>query len=278
MEVARNDGDPRLLPPASAPIGLSTGSVYPEPTAAAFRRAAELGYDGVEVFVWTDAVSQSADELDRLVQTYQMPVLSVHSPCVIMTARVWGTDPLVKLGRSIDLAESLGASVVVTHPPFVWQRVAADNFGPAIAQMQSNTDVKIAVENMFPTSMGGQRASVYRPHWDPTIAAGHAWYTLDLSHTATAQVDARQLLAQMGRRLAHLHLADGTGSALDEHLVPGRGGQPCAEVLETLAAHRFPGSIVVEIGTRRESPANRELMLAEALGFARLHFAAPAKS
>jgi sugar phosphate isomerase/epimerase len=250
--------------------------VYPEPTAAAFRRAAELGYDGVEVFVWTDSVSQSADELDRLVQTYQLPVLSVHSPCVIMTARVWGSDPFVKLGRSIDLAEALGASVVVTHPPFVWQRLAAENFAPAVAQLQSRTGVRIAVENMFPTSVRGQQASVYRPHWDPTIAGGHSWYTLDLSHTATAQVDALALMTRMGRRLAHLHLADGNGATTDEHLVPGRGNQPCAAVLERLAAERFDGAIVVEISTRRENVANREWLLAEALGFARLHFAAAA--
>ncbi|MEO8330374.1 MAG: sugar phosphate isomerase/epimerase, partial [Candidatus Nanopelagicales bacterium] len=41
-----------------AKIALSTGSVYPESTAAAFELASQLGYDGVEVMVWTDAVSQ----------------------------------------------------------------------------------------------------------------------------------------------------------------------------------------------------------------------------
>ena len=37
---------------------LSSSSVFPEPTAAAFEMAATVGYDGVEVMVWTDAVSQ----------------------------------------------------------------------------------------------------------------------------------------------------------------------------------------------------------------------------
>jgi len=40
------------------PVLLSTSSVFPEPTSAAFEMAADLGYDGVEVMVWTDAVSQ----------------------------------------------------------------------------------------------------------------------------------------------------------------------------------------------------------------------------
>ncbi|WP_422392158.1 sugar phosphate isomerase/epimerase family protein [Nakamurella antarctica] len=258
-----------------APVGLSTASVYPEPTGLAFRRAAELGYDGVEVFVWTDAVSQSVSELRDLVQTYQIPVLSVHSPCVVITSRVWSTDPLVKLARSIEMAEALGASTVVTHPPFVWQRAAALDFSAAVAELQTRTAVKIAVENMFPARVRGSVISTYRPHWDPAVGgAGHQYYTLDLSHTATAESDALEMLGRMGSRMTHLHLADGTGSALDEHLVPGRGSQPCAQILGQLAASGFDGSIVVEISTRKSSVEDREIDLAQALSFARLHFAA----
>ena len=43
--------------------------------------------------------------------------------------------------------------------------------------------------------------------------------TLDLSHTSTAGSDALQMATELGSRLAHVHLADGTG-AKDEHLVP----------------------------------------------------------
>jgi sugar phosphate isomerase/epimerase len=255
----------------AVPVGLSTASVYPETTATAFRRAAELGYDGVEVFVWTDTTSQSADELDELMQTYQIPVLSVHSPCVVMTSRVWSTDPVAKLARSVDLAEELGASVVVTHPPFVWQREAAADFPAVVGELQSRTDVRIAVENMFPARVRGQQISTYRPHWDPSVGEGHRWYTLDLSHTATAGSDALAMADRMGDGLTHLHLADGSGSALDEHLVPGRGTQPCGPMLERLRDNGFDGTVVVEISTRKATPADRELDLAEALSFARLH-------
>jgi len=48
------------------PVLLSSSSVFPEPTAAAFELAATLGYDGVEVMVWTDAVSQDAGALRGL--------------------------------------------------------------------------------------------------------------------------------------------------------------------------------------------------------------------
>jgi sugar phosphate isomerase/epimerase len=75
----------------------------------------------------------------------------------------------------------------------------------------------------------------------------------------------------LGDRLSHVHLADGSGSPRDEHLVPGRGTQPCGELLEHLATRGFNGSVVVEVSTRRHSPGERELDLAAALAFARLH-------
>ena len=66
------------LPPI--PVVLSSSSVYPEKTPDAFDAAAKLGYDGVEVMVYTDPVSQSGDALARLVDYHQVPVLAVHAP------------------------------------------------------------------------------------------------------------------------------------------------------------------------------------------------------
>src|SRR5690606_20719942 len=57
--------DPTVRVPA-AKVALSTASVYPESTATAFEIAARLGYDGVEVMVWTDPVSQDIEALRRL--------------------------------------------------------------------------------------------------------------------------------------------------------------------------------------------------------------------
>src|SRR5881398_4155959 len=76
-----------------AKVALSTASVYPESTAAAFEIAARLGYDGVEVMVWTDPVSQDPEALHRLSEYHGTPIIAIHAPCLIITQRVWGTDP-----------------------------------------------------------------------------------------------------------------------------------------------------------------------------------------
>ena len=258
-----------------AKVALSTASCYPETCTTAFEMAADLGFDGVEVMVWTDPVSQDPDALRGLSERFGVPVLAIHAPCLLLTQRVWSTDPWTKLERARDAAEKVGAPTVVVHPPFRWQREYARGFVEGIARMQGETDLQFAVENMFPWRARSREVVAYQPHWDP-LALDVPHVTLDLSHTAVSDSDAVQVLDALGRRLSHVHLADGSGSNKDEHLVPGRGSQPCADVLERLARAGYDGSVVLEINTRRAlNRDEREADLAEGLAFARLNLASP---
>jgi sugar phosphate isomerase/epimerase len=141
--------------------------------------------------------------------------------------------------------------------------------------MAAETDVMFAVENMYPLRVGGSEVAPYAPHWDPT-ALDVSHVTLDLSHTAASGSDALAMATELDGRLAHVHLADGTGKPAgplpDEHLVPGRGGQPCAALLTWLSATAYPGVVVVEVNTNRAPTREARLAdLAESLAFARLH-------
>ncbi|SDY06720.1 Sugar phosphate isomerase/epimerase [Micromonospora pattaloongensis] len=239
--------------------------------------AATLGYDGVEVMVWTDPVSQDAGALRGLAEHYGVPVLSVHAPCLLVTQRVWSPDPWERLRRSAVLAETLGAPTVVVHPPFTWQRDYARSFATGLGRLAGHhPDVRFAVENMYPVRMAGRQFVPYVPGWNPTDT-GYDAYTLDLSHCAASRSDALEMADAMGAQLAHVHLGDGTGEGRDEHLVPGRGTQPCAELLASLAARGFTGAVAVEVATRgAKSRAVREADLRASLEFAREHLAAPA--
>ena len=190
--------------------------------------------------------------------------------------RLWSPDPEVRLRRAVQAAVDLGAPTVVVHPPFRWQRRYAEKFADLVTELEESSGVAIAVENMFPVKPLARARSVsaFAPSIDPTDA-GHRHYTLDLSHTSAAGQDALALAGRMGQGLKHLHLADGTGLPRDEHLIPGRGNQPCDEVCELLVRSGFDGQVVLEINTRNaKSPAERAKDLAEALLFARLHLEA----
>lgn len=260
-----------------ARVALSTASAYPESCTDAFELASRLGYDGIEVMVWTDPVSQDPAALARLAEHYGTPIVAVHAPTLLVTQRVWGREPWAKLERSCEMAQLLGAGTVVLHPPFRWQRDYAANFVDGVAELSSRTGIAFAVENMYPWRARNREVQAYLPGWDP-VPLDYEHVTLDLSHTATAGSDALSMVEELGDRLVHLHLADGLGSAKDEHLVPGRGSQPCAEVLGRLAESEWTGSVVIEVNTRRcRTREEREADLAEALAFARLNLAAPAR-
>ena len=255
-------------------FALSTASVYPETTTHAFEYADRLGYDAVEVMVGIDLVSQDTEKIRSLSEYHEIPVCAVHAPCLLITQRVWGTEPWGKLERSAEMASALGADVVVVHPPFRWQKDYARGFVEGIAELERTTGIAFAVENMYPWRATSRREmEVYQPGWDPSQES-YANATIDLSHSATAQSDPVEMAQRLGPRLRHVHMTDGSGSAKDEHLVPGRGNQPCGPFLEQLATDGFSGHVVVEINTRKAGTREaREADLLEALAFSRLHFA-----
>jgi sugar phosphate isomerase/epimerase len=235
-------------PPAvtvpSAQVALSTASVYPESTATAFELAARLGYDGVEVMVWTDPVSQDVNALRKLSDYHGVPILALHAPCLVITQRVWGTDPWAKLVRAKEAAEVCGAQTVVVHPPFRWQREYARQFLGGIQQMADETEVRFAVENMFPLRARGREVTPYAPDWDPTTE-DFPDFTLDLSHTSVSQSDALEMAATMGERLTHVHIADGTGAA------PRRAPRPGPRQPAVRRVPRGPGPALVRRPGRR---------------------------
>ena len=258
-------------------IGLSTASVYPESTAHGIAYAARLGYDAVEVMVGIDGLSQQISAVKQLRDHHELPISAIHSPCLLFTQRVWGAEPWGKLERSAEMAHEVGAGVVVVHPPFRWQRDYAANFVNGIAALESSTGLKFAVENMYPWRATAKREmEMYVPGWDPSEES-YAHTTIDLSHAAIAKSDPIEMAVRMGSRLTHIHLTDGSGSAKDEHLVPGRGVMRAAEFLRHIADAGFSGDVVLEINTRRTvTEAEREKDLRESLDFAREHFAVSA--
>ena len=127
-------------------IALSTASVYPESSAHAFAYAASLGYDAVEVMVGIDALSQQTSAVKQLSDHHGLRICAIHSPCLLFTQRVWGTDPWGKLERSAEMAREVGAGTVVVHPPFRWQRDYARGFVEGIALLEERTGVERPVD------------------------------------------------------------------------------------------------------------------------------------
>ena len=264
----------RVVNVPRAKVALSTASCYPETCTTAFEMASDLGFDGVEVMVWTDPVSQDPEALRALSDQFGIPILAIHAPCLLLTQRVWTTDPWTKLERARDAAEARRRrhrrrTPAVSLATGVRARVRgrsgahAARRPPWCSPSRTCSRGRPATARSLLTCRTGTCSSSTSPAT-----------TLDLSHTAVSGSDALVTLEALGDRLAHVHLADGLGTNKDEHLVPGRGGQPCGELLERLARRGYSGSVVLEINTRRAiNRDEREADLAEGLAFARFNLA-----
>ncbi|MBG6084153.1 sugar phosphate isomerase/epimerase family protein [Zhihengliuella flava] len=257
---------------STPPIALSSASVYPLNVHDAFSVAHDLGYDGVEVMVTGNRVSQDAAQLNTLAERYDQPIHAIHAPTLLLTQQVWGSA-WNKIQRSAQLALDTGCDVVVAHPPFRWQGTYASDFADGVKRIYETVGVRIAVENMYPWRARGREAKMYLPHWDP-VPQPYQHVTWDFSHAAIAAMDSYEAIRQLGRRLTHVHLCDGVDNAKDEHLVPGYGTQRVSESMHHLRDTGFDGVVAVEVATRKaRGVGGREELLGETLEFARAHLA-----
>lgn len=254
----------------SIPVTLSSASVYPMTVHDAFAVAKDVGYDGIEVLITGNQATQSATALLALMDKYQLPIMAIHAPTLLLTQQVWGSA-WAKIERSVILAQAVGADVVVAHPPFRWQGSYALEFAGGVQRLTESTGMKIAVENMYPWRARGREAKMYLPHWDP-VPLSYPHVTWDFSHAAIAEMDSRTAVEALGSRLAHVHLCDGLNNGKDEHLVPGLGTQRVSETMDYLRESNFDGVIAVEVSTRKAKGAGqKEEWLAQTLDFARKH-------
>jgi sugar phosphate isomerase/epimerase len=252
-------------------ILLSSACFFPH-TEQAFRSAAEHGYDGVELMVNHDRRSQTVETVQELSQTYGVPIRSVHVPCLVISQHVWGWNPEVKLRRSVEMATSVGADVVVVHPPFRWQREYAEVFPALVDELhEAEGGPAVTVENMYSVDALGRTVRPYLASDDDAFA-GYRAITLDTSHAAADRRDVLELYDLWRGTLRHLHVSDSTGKRGDEHLPPGAGALPLDELADRTRRDGFGGHVVIEVGLGRLPEATQEDTARACVDWARAGF------
>ena len=241
-----------------ARVLFSSAAFFGRPLAETMRLAAEAGYGGVEVMVTRDPASQDPRRIRELAAGYGLEVGAVHAPCLLLTRRVWGTDPVGKIYRAMEVAEEAGAGLVVMHPPFRWQRGYRAWLDERLRGLEQRTGVIVAFENMFPVHVGG-RPVTFHSNQDLDDLDRFDDLVLDTSHAAVAGHDLRQVRRRFGARLRHVHLSDNAGKGWDSHLPPGEGVLDLEDFLIDLGSDDFDGAVTLEVDLRRAAEDPRRL-------------------
>jgi sugar phosphate isomerase/epimerase len=248
-------------------VTLSTGSLYNWALDRVFELANSVGYDGVELLVDARMDSYDVSYLQQLIERWQIPILSVHSP---FAARLegWPEEPEGRLQQAVRLAECLGAETVVAHAPLRWpvghvqvalgQHTIRREFllpWPSAAgarhyrwlrdelpDFQAQTAVRIAIENMPARRVCGWPVRFHRCSEVGDLAQ-FAYVVLDTTHWGTCGVEPLAVYRALRAQVVHVHLADYDGR---EHRLPFKGHLDLAGLLRAIGEGGFGGCVVVE--------------------------------
>ena len=244
---------------ARPPVICSTVSVFSKPLREAFSLLADAGFAGVEIMVTKDPDTQDAARIRELADAHALRVFAIHAPFLLVTRSVWGTDPVGKIDRAIELASGVGAALVVVHPPYRWQAGYRRWLDERLPRIAKDTGVRVAIENMFPMRVRGRKVATFHARQSLEELEGFPHVVLDTSHAAVAGLDPGEALTRLGHRVAHVHLSNNAGKGWDSHLPIDQGVLQLDRFLEVIAANGLDGAISLEIDLRRFLDDDRSL-------------------
>jgi sugar phosphate isomerase/epimerase len=229
---------------------FSSAAFFARPLRETVRLVAEAGYEGLEVMVTKDPESQDPGRMRSLAREHGLEIGAIHAPSLLLTRKVWSTDPIAKIDRSIDVAQRAEIPLIVMHPPFRWQRGYRTWLDERLPDIEAHTGVTVAIENMFPVRLAG-RDVTFHSNQDLDELEGLPHLVLDTSHAAVARHDPVEVRRRFGPRLRHVHLSDNAGKGWDSHLPPGEGVVDTDAFLDDLVRTGYEGDVTLEVDLRR---------------------------
>ncbi len=241
-------------------ILASTGPLFARPLEWACAVIAEAGYDGIELMITQDPQTQDSARIAEVARAEGVSVPVVHGPFLLLTRRVLGTDLVTKARRSLEIASDLGATTMIVHPPFRWQRQFHEWLLDEGEDEALQLDTRIGVENLYPVQVRGRPMRFHR-YTEPDHLTPFPHVVLDTSHFAVADVDINTAWDRLKHQAVHLHVSDNRGQGRDSHAPLGHGMLPLGRFLHTVGAEArstsqgavagSPTSITLELDCRR---------------------------
>lgn len=235
---------------AAAQLLLSTAPFFRSPLREAFRQAREAGFDAVEVMVTSDPATQDARSVRDLAAEFELDVRALHAPFLLLTRRVWGTDPVNKIYRAAQVAEEAEIPLVVVHPPYRWQSRYRRWITERLPDFSGKTGVTVAVENMFPIKIRGERGVRFHAGQEFEDLDRFDDLVLDTSHLAVSRFDILEAYRRYRGKVRHFHISNNAGKGWDSHLPVDEGILPLDRLLAELAHDGFDGSVALELDLR----------------------------
>lgn len=265
---------------------FSAGSLPTYSIDRCFAFAKQAGFDGIELVVDDQWDTRQPDFLCPLIDRHQIPIVAVHSP--LRPVPTWPLDQPTWLCKSVELAEAIGAGVVVHHLPrrlgrltiqiganrfkttlFGWEAEASYRrwLETEYPELQARTDVKLCIENMPVRYWLGRRwnAHTWNPH-SPETVMGITQFPhliMDTTHLATWGLDPVEVYDQWRGQVGHIHLSNYNGR---QHRLPEDGVLHLDRLLARMATAGYEGAISFEIRHQALGAGQPDARIIETMG------------
>lgn len=267
---------------------LSSGSLHNYGLNRVFALAREIGFDGIEVILDSRWDTRQADYLVCLSAKYELPVASLHEPFHSSSLQGWDRNLSNRLKRTVELAEKVGARLVVVHPPRRTLKITFDYLfsfhipfptglshlcwlEEELATFQARTPVTIALENMPCRRFGPFRLNGYHLNRVEELEKFER-LTFDTTHWGTWRVNLLEIYERLAGRVAHVHLSNYNGR---EHSLLSDGCLPLGELLRRLRKDGYRGDIALELDPKSlhaEDEGKVRKHLQECISFCKEHY------
>ena len=237
---------------AKARVLLSTGTLYTSPLEKSFYLASRAGFDGIEL-VANEVYRKPGAEEYLAGLALVAPIVVIHAPFFVEGD---SGEKINSLLRNVELAEHLGASKVVFHPPirfppefkFLWWFKRTEDF-PSMA-----CRVPLSLEIMPAFRFGGMRLNLFSAN-TPSRLVEFTWkrglnITMDTTHTGTWGWDLVEtfLALNANGQVNHIHFSD--FYPWREHVWPGKGALKLKEFVDFLVDSGYEETITLEVSPR----------------------------
>ena len=227
-----------------------------------FQRAAEFGFDGVEVTVWgfEGQLDSHFDEIDEARQASGIPVSSICTSSaddLVHPEAPEREKRLAGLVRNLQLADALGAGGVIALP--IRPPVRLPDLSPVGDEKSLTTQLLLASLNAALEQTAAGQASIfleplnrYEARYLRTV--GHAAelcqmtgssrvrVMADLFHMNIEEANPGCAIKQAGTYVGHVHLAD------SQRQEPGTGHLDFVSAFRALREIGFDGWLALECG------------------------------
>jgi len=242
-------------------LSLSTGCLYLMPLRIACSRAAEAGFDAIELVMAPEVWLRGANWAQRVAADHGLAIATVHQS--ILGRSPAGDGPR----RAIDaarFARDLDVPTVVVHGTFAhsWDDEKAIEWLAALEEARDileGSGTRLSLENhglRIPSDADGVLAGI-----EQLIAFCQERdldVTLDTCHAGSFGLNLAEALDVVALRLADVHLCDiisctrGPRSAtwrysVSQHRIPGQGELDLAAFLALLERRGYDGPVTVEV-------------------------------